>query len=101
MENIKWFKISNSQTKRQIKLNYRTVGYDVDTKEVLLCAEAFGGKTRNFLCMSADGIRLVYAYGCLFCPASWLKKEFPKWADDIDSIVAKVIQFAGNQYEHP
>lgn len=95
MDNIKWFKIGNSPKKRQIKLNYRTVGYDVDTKEVLLCADAFGGETRNFICMSADGIKLVYAYGRLFCPARWLKKEFPGMAEDIDAITAKVVKFAG------
>jgi hypothetical protein len=95
MDNILWFKIGNSQKKRQIKLNHRTAGYDVDTKEVLLCADAFGGETRNFLCMSADGIKLVYAYGSLFCPASWLKKEFPGMTEDIDAITAKVVKYAG------
>ncbi len=92
---IEWFKINNSKRKRQAKLIHRTVGYDAGTKEVWLCADAFGGETRNFLCMSFDGQRMVYADGHLFCPAGWLKKEFPAIADDIDAITAKV------RNEHP
>ena len=101
MKNVKWFKISDATKKRQLRFNLRTVGYDEDSGEVLLCADAFGGEMRNLICMTFDGIRLVYAYGRLFCPASWLKNEFPALAGDIEVIVGKVIQFAACDHEHP
>ena len=94
MKNIEWFTVNDSKRKRQIKLNHRTVGYDVDSGEVYLPAAVWGGALRNFICMSADGMLLMYAYGALFCPASWLKKELPKLAADIDAVVAKVMSNA-------
>jgi len=94
-EKIQWFKIGNSKSKRRVSLSDRTAGL-MDGGEVLLPARVFGGELHNSLAMSFDGIPIRLLDGRLFCPASWLKQEFPEVADDIDVIVQKVARHASN-----
>jgi hypothetical protein len=100
MENVKWFEIKLSESNRQISSCDRTAGYNADSGEVFLPASVFGGEKRNLLCMSFDGINIMIFDGRLFCPASWLKKEFPGMAWDISAIMKRVIQFAEGNNEH-
>ncbi len=93
-ETIEWYKVENSKVKRQIRLSDRTAGFIRETGEVLLSANVFGGEMRNAVCMGFDGIPFRILDGRLYCPATWLKKEFPSMADDIEAISRKIVEYA-------
>ena len=90
---VKFCQINNSKDTRRIPLRDKTAGYDPETREVFLSAIPFGGKMRNYVCMGFDSIPMIFQGRNLYCPASWLRAEFPALAADIDLIVLKVRAF--------
>ncbi len=82
---IQWFKVRTSRLKK----HQRIVGY-ADNGEIYFPASLYGGEMRNMLAMSFDGVGGVFFKRHWFCPASWLKNEFPRDADAIEAAVVNI-----------
>ena len=61
-----------------------------DDGQVFLPCGAFDHELKALLCMGHDGVPLVHHEGHIYAPASWLAREYPRYAQAIDTIAAKV-----------
>ena len=86
---IQWFRVKTSKLKK----HERVVGRS-DDGEVYFPASLYGGEVRNMLAMSFDGVGGVIFAKHLFCPISWLKKEFPQDADGIEAAIVNIRNMA-------
>lgn len=67
----------------------RTVCLDDDGRVFLPCG-AFADEPTAFMCLAYDGGPLVRHEGHIYAPASWLAKEYPRYAAVINTIAARV-----------
>ena len=61
-----------------------------DHGRVFLPCGAFGNELEALLCLSHDGAVMVRHERHIYAPTSWLAKEYPRYAQAIDAIAAKV-----------
>ena len=72
----------------------KSLGYyaiDDDSDEIFLPGVAAVDESREvFLCASYDGVPMVEHDGTVLYPASWMKREWPKSADNITHIEHRI-----------
>lgn len=68
------------EANKKLKEWGRTSYYCHETGEVYLPAIAAGNELDVVLCAAHDGVGMITSDGHSYVPASWLAKEYPKWA---------------------
>ena len=63
-----------------------------DHGQVFLPCGAFDNELKALLCISHDGVPVVRHEGHIYAPASWLAKEYPRYAQAIDTIAVNIAQ---------
>ena len=72
-----------------------------DDGQVFLPCGAFDNELKALLCIAHDGVPLVRHEGHIYASASWLAKEYPRYAETIGAIAAKVRQARGRMFTMP
>ncbi|HOI54290.1 MAG TPA: hypothetical protein PLP01_03490 [Phycisphaerae bacterium] len=60
-----------------------------DDGEVFLPCGAFADERTALLCLAHDGVQMVRNEGHIYAPASWIAKEYPRWANTVRIIADK------------
>lgn len=63
----------------------RTCFWDTDSDVYLPCG-AFASEKDAYLRLAFDGISIVWSEGHIYAPSSWLAREYPKRAREIEII---------------
>jgi len=90
---MEWM-ISQNQ---KVRKNQRLTAYDPETDEVYMNASLFGKPASLMLCMSFDGINAIMMKKEIYCPVSWLTREFPKHETVINDAANMVRDFFNNK----
>jgi hypothetical protein len=90
---MEWM-ISQNQ---KVRKNQRLTAYDPETDEVYMNASLFGNPASLMLCMSFDGINAIMMKKEIYCPVSWLTREFPKHETVINDAANMVRDFFNNK----
>ena len=61
-----------------------------DDGQVFLPCGAFGNELKALLCIAHDGAPMIRCKGHVYAPASWLAREHPRYAQAIETIVARI-----------
>lgn len=64
----------------------RTCFWDTDSDNIYLPCGAFASEKDAYLRLAFDGISIVYSEGHIYAPSSWLIREYPKRAWEIETI---------------
>jgi hypothetical protein len=97
MCDIVWVINQNTNVKKRLAKYERTAGYNEKTGEVYMPAALFGGESYCMICLSFDGIDLLIYNKHLYCPVSWLKKEYPSDAIAIEKAAENIRELIRNQ----
>ena len=81
----------------KVKKNQRMTAYDPESGEVYMNASLFGNPAALMLCMSFDGFSAIMLKKEVYCPASWLMKEFKKHESVINDAANMVRDFFNNK----
>ena len=71
----------------------RTTFVDVDGQVFLPCG-ALDNELTALLCISHDGVPFVQHQGHIYAPSSWLAREYPRYAQTIETIADRVLREA-------
>ena len=91
MNVIKWYETQDYVCNSSVRRYMRVAGVD-SAGEVYLSAGVFDeNESITLHCMNFDGVPLVAYGGHLYCPATWLRREYPGKSEAIQQICQSVM----------